>query len=81
LERTKEITMKHIKYYFKRIWLNIFKRNHLCMITMQRPTLGCIFRGVLPLDNTQYTFEYIGNGLWYSKDKPVKPIFFETLYI
>lgn len=51
------------------------------MITMQRPTLGCIFRGVLTLDNTQYTFEYIGNGLWYSKEKPVKPIIFETFYI
>ena len=74
--------MKHIKYYFKRIWLYIFKRNHLCRLTkIQEPILGKLLKCRLTLDDTKYTFEYIGSGLWYSKDKPVKPIIFETLYI
>ncbi len=72
--------MKEIRYYFKRIWLFTFKKKHLCELTYRLPYLGQMLHTKLTLDDTQYTFEYIGSGLWYSKDKPVKPIEFETLY-
>ena len=73
--------MKNIAYYFVRIWLFMFKRKHLTQLTHRSPELGYTFTGKLTLDATEYTFKYIGQGIWYSKDKPVKPIFFETLYI
>ena len=73
--------MKAIRYYFKRIWLFVFKRKHLTELSRPYPKLGYTFTGKLTLDDTQYTFQYIGLGIWYSKDKPVKPIIFETFYI
>lgn len=73
--------MKQIKYYFKRIWLALFCGKHLCRLTCKRPILGTVRTLKLTLDDTQYTFEYVGSGIWYSKDKPVKPIIFETFYI
>jgi len=70
-----------MKYYFKRLWLFVFKRKHLTELTLPYPKLGYTFTGKVSLDDTEYTFEYIGMGIWYSKYCRVKPTVFQTICI